>query len=269
MDDKPMNLLEHNRLAWNEEVRKGNIWTIPVNKDDLDTAAKGEVKIVLTPFKLVPTEWLGEIRDTRVLCLASGGGQQGPILAAAGAQVTVFDNSDQQLKKDQDIAEKFQLDLKTVRGNMQDLSCFGDGSFDLIIHPVSNCFIDDIKPVWEESYRVLKESGNLLSGFVNPIVYMIDWEQADTTKRFELIHSIPYSDLLSLSPELKQKYIQESEPFEFGHSLSNQIQGQIEAGFVITGFYEDKGGDLLDQLTDPFIATRALKTGSGKTQIVK
>jgi len=30
-------------------------------------------------------------------CLASGGGQQGPVLAAAGAHVTVFDNSPRQL----------------------------------------------------------------------------------------------------------------------------------------------------------------------------
>ena len=256
-----MNILEHNRLAWNKEVKDGNKWTIPVKKEELEAAANGDIKIVLTPFKPVPKDWLGDVKGKNILCLASGGGQQGPILAAAGANVTVFDNSDEQLKKDQGVAQEHHLAIKTVQGNMQDLSYFGDETFDLIIHPVSNCFIDDILPVWKESNRVLKEAGSMLSGFVNPMMYMLDWEQADETKRCELRHTIPYSDLQSLSPDMKQKYIQDQTPLEFGHTLTDQIQGQIAAGFVIAGFYEDKGGDLMDQFTEPFIATRAIKLG--------
>lgn len=253
------NLLEHNRAAWNEEVKKGNQWTIPASKEDIENAKTGDYEIVLTPFIPVPKEWLGSIGGKEILCLASGGGQQGPILAAAGAKVTVFDNSDQQLKRDEEAGEKYGLDIKTVQGNMQDLTCFTDQAFDLIIHPVSNCFIDDILPVWKESYRVLKVNGRILSGFCNPILYMIDWKKAEKSNKFELIHGIPYSDLESLTPKMKQKYIKEKSVFEFGHSLTDQLQGQLDAGFVITGFYEDKGGDLLDQFTDTFIATCALK----------
>ena len=169
-----MKLLEHNRLAWNEEVKKGNPWTIPVTKDEIDFAINGEFKIILTPYKSVPKDWLGDIRGKNILCLASGGGQQAPILAAAGAKVIVFDNSDEQLKKDEELAEEYDLDIEIVRGNMQDLSCFVDKSFDVIIHPISNCFIDDIHPVWKESYRVLRKNGVLLSDIVNPIMYKID-----------------------------------------------------------------------------------------------
>ncbi len=255
------NLLEHNRAAWNEEVKKGNQWTIPASREDIEKAKSGSFQIVLTPFKPVPDDWLGDIKGKCILCLASGGGQQGPILAAAGAKVTVFDNSDQQLKRDQDAVEEYDLDLKTVQGNMQDLSCFLDQSFDLIIHPVSNCFIDDILPVWKESYRVLKVKGRMLSGFCNPIMYMIDWEQAEKSNRYQLVQAIPYSDLKSLTPKMKQKYVKEKSVFEFGHSLTDQIQGQLDAGFVLTGFYEDKGGDLLDKFTDTFVATNALKMG--------
>lgn len=256
-----MNILEHNRLAWNNEVKNENVWTIPVKKNELEAAASGEYKIVLTPYKSVPKEWLGDIRGKNILCLASGGGQQGPILAAAGANVTVFDNSDEQLRKDEEVAEEYNLEITTVRGNMQDLSCFANRTFDMIIHPVSNCFIDNILPVWRESYRVLTEKGSLLSGFSNPLIYMLDWEEADETKRCELRYSIPYSDIRSLSPGMKHKYIREKTPFEFGHTLTDQIQGQIEAGFVIAGFYEDKGEELLDQFADIFIATRAIKIG--------
>jgi SAM-dependent methyltransferase len=254
-----MNLLEHNRAAWNQEVKKGNQWTIPVTKDVLDKAACGQVTILLTPYKPVPKDWLGDLSGKQVLCLASGGGQQGPILAAAGARVTVFDNSDQQLLRDATLSENYDLKIKTVQGNMQDLSAFEDRIFDLIVHPVSNCFIDAIQPVWQECFRVLKPHGSLLSGFTNPLIYMIDWETAEQTRRCELKHAIPYSDILSLSPEVKAKYIQEKTAFEFGHSLSEQIQGQIAAGFLIAGFYEDRGEPLLDQITDSFIATKAVK----------
>ncbi len=253
------NLLEHNRAAWNEEVKKGNVWTIPATMKDIEKAKNGKYQIVLTPFIPVPQDWLGDIVGKDILCLASGGGQQGPILAAAGANVTVFDNSDQQLKRDTEAAEEYGLDIKTIQGNMQDLSCFVDQTFDLIIHPVSNCFIDDILPVWKESYRVLKVNGRILSGFCNPIMYMFDWKKAEKSNRYELIHSIPYSDLESLTPKQKQKYIKEKSVFEFGHSLTDQIRGQLDAGFLLAGFYEDKGGDLLDKFTDTFIATNALK----------
>ena len=91
---------------------------------------------------------------------------------------------------------------------------------------------------------------------------MIDWEEADQTKRCELKHAIPYSDIDSLSEQVKQKYIDEKIPLEFGHSLTDQIQGQIAAGFVISGFYEDGGEPLLDSLTEVFIATRAIKMSS-------
>jgi ubiquinone/menaquinone biosynthesis C-methylase UbiE len=254
-----MNFLEHNRLAWNQEALKGNPWTIPVTKIEIGAAIKGEYKLVLTPYKPIPADWLGDVRHKQVLCLASGGGQQGPILAAAGADVTVFDNSDEQLKRDSQVAEAFNLPVKIVQGNMQDLSCFSDQAFDLIIHPVSNCFIDDILPVWKECYRVLRSPGGLLAGFANPLLYMIDWEEADQTQHCEIRNSIPYADLLSLSPQMMQRYREEKKPFEFGHTLSDQIQGQIAAGFLIAGFYEDKGEALLDKYTDIFIATKAVK----------
>ena len=254
-----MDLLEHNRIAWNNEVKIKNQWTIPVSEEQIREEKKGEIKIVLTPFKTVPREWMGHIVNKHVLCLASGGGQQGPILAAAGARVIVFDNSDKQLAQDDKIALKYHLNIKTIKGNMQDLSNFSNNYFDLIIHPVSNCFIDDIKPVWKEAYRVLKKKGRLLSGFTNPVLYMLNWGKADKTKRCIIENTIPYSDLTCLSDVKKKEYKEKMIPFEFGHSLSDQISGQIEAGFIISGFYEDKGEELLDKFTSTFIVTKAEK----------
>lgn len=259
MTDTPIDLLSHNRAAWNREVANGNPWTIPVGPEDVAAARRGDIKIYLTPHIPVPTAWLGELAGRDVLGLASGGGQQGPLLAAAGANVTIFDNSDAQLQRDADAADRFDLHIATAQGNMQDLSCFADAAFDLIVHPVSNVFIDDVLPVWREAYRVLRPGGSLLSGFVNPVMYMLDWDAVEAGKSLELRHAIPYADPESLPPEVKQTYLDGPIPFEFGHSLGDLIGGQIAAGFAITGFYEDKGEPTLDPLIDPFIATRAFK----------
>ena len=86
-------LRAYNRAAWDRAVKAKNPWTVPVSAEDIALAQQGEWSIVLTPTKPVPRMWFPSLNGLDVLCLASGGGQQGPILAAAGAKVTVLDNS--------------------------------------------------------------------------------------------------------------------------------------------------------------------------------
>ena len=158
---------EHNRIAWDALVEQGNEWTVPVSSEAIDAARKGRWEIVLTPTKPVPREWL-EVAGRQVLCLASGGGQQAPILAAAGANVTVLDNSPKQLDRDAKMAERHGLPITTVLGDMANLEMFADGSFDLIVHPCSNCFVPDVLPVWREAFRVLRRGCCMIAGFANP-----------------------------------------------------------------------------------------------------
>lgn len=101
-----MNLLHHNRQAWNLESAAGGIWSTPVDAQTIARARAGSWQVILTPKRAVPREWFGVLRGKRLLCLASGGGQQAPILAAAGAQVLSFDLSDEQLAKDRLVAER-------------------------------------------------------------------------------------------------------------------------------------------------------------------
>ena len=149
-----MNAQEVNRHVWNSRVLEGkNRWTQPVSSEQVRAAKRGEWAIYITPTQAVPRDWLGEIQGKEVLCLASGGAQQGPILAAAGATVTVFDLSDEQLEQDKFVSERDGLDLRTVQGDMTDLSMFEDANFDLIVHPIANCFVPDVNPVWREAFR--------------------------------------------------------------------------------------------------------------------
>jgi SAM-dependent methyltransferase len=257
-----MDILDHNRRAWDSQVEKGNIWTIPVSPEEVAEARQGRWKVVLTPTRPVPADWFPPLPGRDVLCLASGGGQQGPILAAAGANVTVFDNSPAQLDQDRRVAERDGLQIRTVQGDMADLSVFADNSFDLIFHPVSNNFAPAVRPVWREAFRVLRPGGALLAAFCNPVVYIFDYEKYEQGI-LEVAHSLPYSDLESLPETRKQAYIENGDPFEFSHTLEDQIGGQLDAGFHLVGFYEDRcspeDNDPLTPYLPTFIATRALK----------
>ncbi len=249
----------YNALAWDKAVERESEWTIPVTPAQIEWARRGVWQIVLTPTRPVPADWFPPLAHADVLCLASGGGQQGPILAAAGARVTVFDNSPQQLAQDRYVARREGLSMTTVEGDMRDLSIFADESFDLIVHPVSNLFVPDIRPVWREAHRVLRRGGVLMAGFCNPVLYLFDQELADQGV-LQVRYKLPYSDLTSLSDEERGVYINEVQPLEFGHTLTDQIGGQLDAGFVLTGFYEDGWpGTPLNEFTPTYIATRAVK----------
>lgn len=192
--------------------------------------------------------------------MASGGGQQAPVLAAAGAEVVVFDLSEKQLEQDLYVASRDNLSVTAVKGNMTDLHAFADGSFDLIVHPVSNMYVEDVSLVWKEAYRVLRSGGSLLTGFVNPLVYIFDPEK-ECENILEVAYSIPYSDLTSLPKDVLAMYIESGDPLLFGHSLEEQIGGQLKAGFMISGMYEDNYGGrrLLDRYINTFVATKAVK----------
>src|SRR5215213_6021005 len=151
-----MDIRGYNQEAWDKEVERGNQWTVPVGPEVIEAARQGRWEVLLTETKPVPRAWFPEMAGADVLCLASGGGQQAPTFAAAGASVTVLDNSPRQLAQDRFVAERESLDLETLQGDMRDLSVFADGSFDLVFHPVSNLFVPEVRPIWNESYRLLR-----------------------------------------------------------------------------------------------------------------
>ncbi len=262
MPDPIQDIVRYNREAWDKQVQQKNRWTIPVTPDEIALARAGTWQIILTPEKAVPGNWFPDFRtgEIEVLCLAGAGGQQAPILAAAGAKVTVLDNSPSQLEQDRSVAAREGLTIRTVQGDMADLSPFESDSFDLIVHPCSNTFVPNVIPVWREAARVLKPGGDLLSGFVKPVVFLFD-DDLMNQGQFKVAHKIPYSDLTSITPERRQAYIDSGEPLCFGHTLTDQIGGQIEAGLNITGFFEDGWEDWpLSKYIATFIATKATKS---------
>ena len=255
-----MDVRSYNRDAWDREVEGGkNRWSQPVSSEVIARARLGEFSILLTENIPVPQRWFPPLRGADVLCLASGGGQQGPVLAAAGANVTIFDNSPAQLKQDRLVAEREGLLLLTVEGDAADLSALAAESFDLVFNPVSTVFMPDVRAVWRECYRVLRPGGVLMTGFMNPVHYIFNLYKADEGI-LEVAHSIPYSDLTSLAKEKLDEYLEKGLPLEFGHSLTDLLGGQCAAGFLITDLYEDYMLDSpLHNYHPNYVATRAVK----------
>jgi SAM-dependent methyltransferase len=250
----------HNRAAWDKQVSADNEWTRPVGTDIIARARADDWSVVLIGYERVPRDWFpADMRGVDILALASGGGQQGPVLAAAGANVTVFDNSPRQLEQDRSVATRDGLDLRTEVGDMRDLSRFEDASFDLVYNPVSNLFCPELPPVWRECFRVLRPGGVLMSGFMNPDLFVFDREAEDVRGELIVRHKIPYSDLTHMSESERVRFVGDG-PLEYSHTLSEQIGGQIEAGFILTAFIEAPHhmGITKDYMPGYF-ATRAIK----------
>ena len=251
----------HNRAAWDREVDSGNEWTRPVGPAVIARARAGDWSVVLIGYEPAPRDWFpANLRGAAVLCLGSGGGQQGPVLAAAGAEVTVFDNSPRQLARDEEVAAREGLAIATVLGDMRDLSAFADASFDVILNPVSNVFCPELAPVWRECFRVLRPAGVLMSGFMNPDIFIFDVVALDEREEFVVRHRIPFTTLDLPEDERARSY--GDGPIEFSHTLTEQIGGQLAAGFLLTHLAEaPHHADVTARYMPGYIATRAIRPG--------
>ncbi|MBQ4506390.1 MAG: class I SAM-dependent methyltransferase [Firmicutes bacterium] len=235
-------------------VEEGWEWGRPIDRETFAKALKGEWDVKLTPTRYVPHEWFGgEIRGRKILGLASGGGQQMPIFAALGAKCTVLDYSEKQLESDRAVAEREGYDIRILRGDMTERLPFDDGEFDIVFHPVSNCYVRDVRHVWRECFRVLRSGGILLSGTDHFVNYLVD----DDEER--IVNHLPFDPLSD--PEQMRQLAEADCGVQFSHTLEEQIGGQLEAGFILTALYEDTNGEgRLHELNVPtMLAMRSVK----------
>ncbi len=248
-----MDYQEINSKTIDRWVDEGWEWGIPIDHETYLKALSGEWNVLLTPTKSVPHKWFGDIRGKKILGLASGGGQQMPVFAALGAECTVLDYSERQLLSEREVAAREGYDIRIVKADMTKPLPFEDGEFDIIFHPVSNCYIKDVRPVWKECFRVLKKGGVLLSGIDNNINYLVDEDEE------RIINSLPFDPLSN--PEQMKQLVDADCGVQFSHSIEEQIGGQLEAGFMLTGIYEDTNGEgrLHDLNIATFYATRSVK----------
>ena len=234
-------------------IDQGWKWGIPITHEDFLKAKGGDWNVLLTPKKAVPKEWFPDLSDCKILGLAAGGGQQMPVFSALGADCTVLDYSQKQIDSEIAVAKREGYTIDTVRADMTKKLPFDNNTFDFIFHPVSNCYIEDVIPVWQECYRVLKKGGILMAGLDNGINFIFDESES------KLTYSLPFNPLKN--PQLKEVLEKTDDGVQFSHTMTEQIRGQIQAGFSIKDLYEDynDSGPLLEYGVPTFWATLAAK----------
>ncbi len=225
-------------------VKDGWEWGVPISHEAYCSAVAGQWDVFLTPIRKVPHSWFapflrgGRLDGAKLLGLASGGGQQMPIFAALGADCTVLDYADSQLESELMVSEREGYAINVVKADMAKRLPFEDASFDLIFHPVSNCYVEDVYHVWNECFRVLKKGGVLLAGMDNGLNFLIDDFSA---LPMQVRNKLPHNPLKD--PELYQKCVERGEGVQFSHTFDEQIGGQLKAGFVLKDVYEDSNND--------------------------
>ncbi len=235
-------------------VQEGWEWGQPVSHEVYERALESDWSVVLTPTKPVPKHWFGDLKGKRVLGLASGGGQQGPLFHAAGAKVTILDYSEEQLKSERLVASREGYEIETVRADMTKPWPFEDESFDLIFFPVANCYVESLLPVWKEAHRVLSPVGRLLSGLDNGFNFLFDEEDES-----RLVGRLPYHPLKN--PDQMQELLSGDYGIQFSHSITDLLQGQIDAGFRLLEIYDDTNSEglLMEHGVPCFYATLSVR----------
>lgn len=230
---------KYNLKRWKALVDANALFTRPAL--NLDPASARE--------KLDPEGRLGSVAGKDVLCLASGGGQQSAAFALLGARVTVFDLSDEQLRRDQEAAAHYGVEIQTRQGDMRDLSCFEEKIFDIVYHSYSLGFVPDARAVFQQVARVTRTGGVYHFDCANPFFIGLgekDWNgEGYTLKR-------PYINGAEVTYEDPDWVYDRSKldawippPREYRHTLSTVLSGLIEYGFVVlhisdySGFYPD------------------------------
>lgn len=234
-------------------VEEGWVWGTPVSPEVCAKARKGEWDVLLTPTKPVPHDWFPPLCGCRLLGLASGGGQQIPLFSLLGASCTVLDYSPRQLAGEEAVASREGYEVELVRADMTRPFPFAEASFDCIFHPVSNCYIEKVEPVWRECFRVLKPGGVLLAGVDNGLNYLFDEDSP------ALSRPLPFNPLLD--EELYRQSLERGDGIQFSHTTEEQLRPLLRAGFTLLDLYEDTNGyGILERYRVPtFLAFLAKK----------
>jgi SAM-dependent methyltransferase len=219
--------LEHNQRAWDERVRRRDRHTRTVLARDLQN-----------PLPVLdPENWLGgNIHGRKILCLASGGGLQSALLAAAGAVVTVVDLSGAMLDQDREAAAKYGFQILAVQTSMDDLSMFAAGAFEVVMQPVSTCYVPDVGAVFREVARVLRADGLYISQHKQPA--SLQAETLPGPKGYVITEPANRTEPL---PPVLPCWHREADAIEYLHSWSHIIGGMCQAGFVIEDLVEPNG----------------------------
>lgn len=256
-DQAPGSIERRNRQAYDRMVQSKHFLTQPVSAQEL----------ALPLATLDAKGWLGgNIRGWNVLCLAAGGGRQGPLYCAAGANVTVLDISPAMLELDRQVSAQLGLNYRIIQGEMSDLSMFTPGEFDLVAHPVSTCYVPNIEPVFTQVAKVLRPNGLYVSQHKQPMNLQASLELVQG----RYVVETPVGTTAKSLSIGQASLLREPDTIEFAHSLDAILGGICRAGMVIEAVSEPDHANLESEpgtmghrsrFIRPYIRIKARKQG--------
>jgi SAM-dependent methyltransferase len=220
--------LQHNQRAWDERARRNQRHT-----------AKALAKDLLNPLPILdPENWLGgSVRGQKVLCLASGGGLQSALFAAAGALVTVVDLSAEMLERDREVAARHGFQILTVQASMDDLGSLPMNYFEVVLQPVSTCYVPEVAPVYRDVARALRAGGIYISQHKQPASL-----QAETLNSGRGYLVVEPADRNGPLPPALPCLHREADAVEYLHRWQDLIGQMCRAGFVVEDLVEPRSG---------------------------
>jgi len=249
-----MDPIEHNRRMWDERARRGARFARPIDYAELDN-----MTTAVDP-------WVADrVAGAAVLCLAAGGGRQGPVYARAGGHVTVIDVSNEQLDHDRRIAAELGLAITTLRASMDDLSALAAERFDVVVQPVSTCYVPCVAKVYAEVARVTKPGGVYVSQHKQPTSMQADVRRSprgyEITERY--YRNVPL-------PEVTGSPHREPGTIEYLHRWEQLVGELCRAGFVVEDLAEPDHSDRAGRpgsfgdrslYVPPYVRIKARRTG--------
>ncbi|MFK7734630.1 MAG: class I SAM-dependent methyltransferase [Pirellulaceae bacterium] len=229
IEPQKLEVLHGNRQAWDRMAAQQHVLAQPAKPAELRD-----------PMKIINGGgWLnGGIENWNVLCLAAGGGRHGPLYAAAGGKVTVVDLSPAMLELDREMAREFQLQIRTIETSMDELDGLHDEEFDLVVHPVSTCYLPRLDRVFQEVARVTRAEGLYISQHKQPA----NLQTSLDTRTGNYVVEHAYYDPAPVPPAKTPSKLREPETREFAHSWSSLIGGICRSGFAIEDVTEPMHG---------------------------
>jgi ubiquinone/menaquinone biosynthesis C-methylase UbiE len=220
----------HNRNAWDRLARNRQALTLPATE-----------RHFTDPLKAVDgIGWLdGDVSGQKVLCLAAGGGKQSALCAEAGAEVTVVDISPAMLERDRQVARERNLNIRVIEASMDDLSMLEDGQFDIVIQPVSTCYVPDIAMVYREVARVTRHNGLYISQHKQPASLQAGLD----TSTSAYVLAEPYYREGPLPPAPGYSRIREHGTHEYLHRWEQLLGELCRSGFIIEDLMEPDHAD--------------------------
>lgn len=201
---------------------------------------------------------LGNVRGKKILEIGCGGAQCSVSFTKQGAICTGIDITQAQLDYAKKLAEKENVKVNLVKGDIQTLKEIKSSSYDIVFSAFALMYIPDLTKCFKEVRRVLKKDGLFVFSLGHPF-YILDTKTKKLKRSYfkngKIIENEIWSD------GTKHKFMM------FHRKVSDIVNSIIDANLTILEMHEPL--DMKNKIKDPSVYPEDLVKLIGPTIIFK